>query len=136
MPFVATFIVLAVLGIVDAGYLVRKHRDKKPLACPLNHDCSHVTESKWAKIFGLRNDILGLLFYVSMLAGAVALLFVPLPVAATLAGILLLACAGGLLFSTVLTVIQFTIIKDYCFYCLISAGLTVLLFVNSMALVL
>lgn len=132
--WIATFIVLSVLGIIDAGYLVLKHRERTPLACPLNHDCSHVTESKWSKIFGVRNDILGLLFYVGMLSGAVALLLVPLPLAVTLAGFMLLATAGGLLFSLFLTVIQFAIIKDYCFYCLISAGLTLLLFVNSIAI--
>lgn len=135
MQWIATFIVLSVLGIIDAGYLVWKHRQHQPLACPLNHDCSHVTESKWAKIFGVRNDILGLLFYVGMLGGAVALLFVPVALAATLAWYMFLATAGGLLFSIALMIIQFAIIKDYCFYCLISAGLTIFLFVNSLALV-
>ena len=133
MEFVATFIVLAIGGIADAGYLAYKHRQKKPLACPLDHDCSHVTESKWAAIFGVRNDILGLLYYVGMLGGILLMLTVPV-YAGILRTLLMVGASLGLIFSAFLTVIQFTTIKDYCFYCLISAGLNLLLFINMFAL--
>lgn len=133
MQWIATFIVLAVLGIADAGYLTLKHREKKPLACPLDHDCSHVTESKWATIFGVRNEVLGLLFYVALLVGALLLLTFP-SYAATLRTLFLLATAGGFLFSAFLTMLQFAVIKDYCFYCLISAGINGLLVINAWVL--
>ena len=66
---IASFITIALAGIVDAGYLVWKHYSNKsePLVCPLDHDCSKVTESKWSTIFLVRNEVLGLLFYVVML---------------------------------------------------------------------
>lgn len=132
IQLLASFIVLAVAGIIDAGYLVKQHYRKKPLVCPLDHNCDVVTESKWSTIFGIRNEILGLLYYLSLFAGILLLLFLPglqlLPL------LLLLATLTGLLFSLFLTLIQIFVIKDYCFYCLISAGLSVLLFLNMLVI--
>lgn len=124
MPFLATFIVLAVAGIVDTGYLVYKHRQKKPLVCPINHDCNVVTESRWGNFLGIRNETLGLIFYISLLSlawrGNYSLLFL-------ITGI-------GLLYSLFLVWLQVYVIKNYCFYCLISALISLLLFFNSVYL--
>lgn len=132
IPLFVSFVVLALGGAINSGYLVWKHRQKKPLVCPLNHDCSTVTESKWSHIFYFRNDTLGFLFFVSMFLAAFATLFVPvltmLPLAIIFGGI------GAALFSLFLIYVQFSIIKDYCFYCLISAGITLLLFANALVL--
>ncbi|NCN98638.1 hypothetical protein GW923_00410 [Candidatus Pacearchaeota archaeon] len=59
--------VLSFIGIINSIYLVLKHYKKKPLVCPMNHDCRVVTESKWSKIFIIRNDFLGVIFYFAML---------------------------------------------------------------------
>ena len=133
MQFVATFIVLAMGGIADAGYLSCKHRQKKPLACPLDHDCSPVTESKWARTFGVRNETLGLLYYAIMLAGMLGTLILP-AFAPLLLKLMLLASSGALLFSAFLVGIQFAVIKDYCFYCMISAGINLMMFANTLVL--
>lgn len=127
-----SFVVLAFGGMINSGYLVWKHHQKQPLVCPLNHDCSVVTESKWSHIFYFRNETLGFLFFLSMLVAAFATLFVPsLTILPTL---ILLGMTGALLFSTLLVGLQFLVIKDYCFYCLISAIVTALLFLNGLAL--
>src|SRR3989344_3900107 len=101
--FTASFLTLALAGIADAGYLVWKHyhNTTKPLVCPLDHDCSKVTESKWSTIFWVRNEVLGLLFYVSMLAAGLILFFVSGLVLVSLPLILLmkLAAGFGLIFS-------------------------------------
>jgi len=131
MTFVTTFIVLAVFGLIDAAYLYYEHRqENKSLVCPMDHDCSVVTESKWSTIFGVRNELLGLIFYLGVLLLALSPLVLnvnPEPVK----NLLMLATAGGLLFSVFLTAVQIVSIKDYCFYCLISAAITILLFINS-----
>ncbi len=135
MPFVATFIVLTVSGILDAGYLFLEHKKQKPLVCPLDHDCSVVTESKWSTIFfGIRNELLGLLFYVGIFLGIMATLFVP-QYAPLIYSLLFWGTLIGFLFSLFLVYLQFFVIKNYCFYCMISAGLTLLLFINSLALI-
>ena len=133
--FTASFLTLALAGIADAGYLVWKHyhNTTKPLVCPLDHDCSKVTESKWSTIFWVRNEVLGLLFYVSMLAAGLILFFIPRFVLVSLPLTLLmeLAAGFGLVFSLFLIWVQIYKIKDYCFYCMISALITLLLVVNS-----
>ncbi len=131
--FLVTFIVLVVLGLADTGYLVYKHGKKKPMVCPLDHDCSKVTESKWSSVLGVRNELLGFLFYASLLIGILtALLF---PVFQSIIFLLFfISISIGVLYSLFLVIIQFVVIKDYCFYCLISASLTFLLFFNSLAL--
>ena len=127
--FMTTFIVLTIGGIVNAGYLLVKHYQKKPLVCPLNHDCSKVTESKWGKIFFIRNEVLGLLFFLFLFASILTLIFNPeLSILRTL---ILIAVFFGLLFSIFLVLLQKYVIKDYCFYCLISAIITLLMFFNS-----
>jgi len=121
MPFLATFVVLAIAGIVNAGYLVYKRREEKPLVCPINHDCGAVTESRWSNTLGIRNETLGLLLYIFCLLlawrGNYALLF--------------LVTGVGLLYSIFLVWLQIYVIKNYCFYCLISALIVLLLFLNA-----
>lgn len=130
MTFTATFIALALGGIINSAWLAYQHRKKKPLICPFDHDCSIVTESKWSNFLGVRNEMLGILFFVFMFGAAISFLINPalgvkmfLPVA--------LLASGSVAYSIFLAYIQFFIIKDYCFYCLISALFTALLLINS-----
>ncbi len=117
-----------------ASYLVFKHRQKKPLVCPLNHDCTVVTESRWSTIFfGIRNEILGLLFFAALLGAMVITLLRP-DMKHILFGWMVLVSGGGLVFAVFLVLIQFYTIKDYCFYCLVSVGITLLIFLNSVSL--
>ena len=133
--FTASFITLAIIGMLDAGYLIWKHyqHNAGPLVCPLDHDCSKVTESKWSSIFFIRNEVLGLLFYVSMLAAGIAVFLRPglSLLSFPLALLIKLAAGSGVVFSLFLIWVQIYKIKDYCFYCMISALITLLLFVNS-----
>ena len=68
MSFNITLILLSFLGLVNAVYLTYKHYfTAKPLVCPINHDCNAVLNSRWSNILGIRNEILGVLFYGGML---------------------------------------------------------------------
>ena len=127
VQFVVTLIVLGLLGIINTSYLIWKSRKKQPLVCPIGEDCNAVLNSKWNKIFFIRNDILGLLFYVGVIIGAFLLFF-------DMDGIVktsLISVSGFVvLFSGFLVFVQAKIIKNYCFYCLISALINVLIFLN------
>lgn len=135
MAFLASFLALSIGGIITSGYLVWKHyrKQQQPLVCPLNHDCSIVTESKWSHLFYVRNEVLGLLFYIGMLIAGLGMAFL-----SEYVGLLRLAieisATAGVLFSVFLVFIQIKIIKDYCFYCLISTVINVLLLVNGLAI--
>lgn len=134
-PFIATFLALAICGISIASFLAYKHRVKssQPLVCPLNSRCDVVIESKWSTILGIRNEILGIIFYVGLFAAGICLIFIP---QYTQKILLALVIVGGLgsAFSLLLTYLQFSIIKNYCFYCILSALTAILLWINTIAL--
>ena len=126
-----TLIVLALLGVIDAVYLGWKYVKKEELICPLDGECNKVVNSKWSKFLGIRNELWGVVYYVFVLIfgillalGRVESFVVYL---AVLSGI-------GLAFSVFLVYVQAKIIKTYCFYCLISALLSFLIFLNALAL--
>lgn len=135
IQFVASAIVLAAGGAINAGYLVWKHYQHKPMVCPLNHDCNVITESRWSRIFFVRNEVLGLLFFIGVLAALLASLALP-NYASKLYFLIFWGSAAGTLFSAFLTYLQKYIIKDYCFYCFISAVITLLLLMNSLLFIL
>ena len=124
--FVASLIVLAILGIFDSGYLIKKRVKKQPLTCPINGGCEKVVESKWNAIFFIKNDFLGLFYYILILFLVLYLFFI----SEKLLFITKIVSGASLLFSLFLVFIQAKIIKEYCFYCLISALINLLIFVN------
>ena len=131
--FVITFAVLSFLGVCDASYLTYKHYfNKKPLVCPIGeeHSCSDVVDGKYGKIFFVKNEVLGLLYYLGLFLLVLSAMFTNYT--ATILVLLVVMTACGFLFSLYLLYLQKYIIKEYCFWCLISAGISILLFVNSL----
>lgn len=129
--FVVSLIVLAILGIFDSGYLIKKRVKKQPLTCPINGGCEKVVESKWNSIFLIKNDILGLFYYILILFLVLYLFFI----SEKLLFLTKIISGASLLLSLVLVFIQAKIIKEYCFYCLISALINLLIFVNVLFLI-
>ena len=126
LKFTVSLIVLAILGIFNSGYLIKKRVKKQPLICPINGGCKKVVESKWNAIFFIKNDVLGLFYYILILFLALYLFFISekmLFLTQIISGL-------SLLFSLVLVFIQAKIIREYCFYCLISALINLLIFLN------
>ena len=119
------FIILVIIGIIDSSYLIIKRLKKQPLTCPLNDDCSQVTSSKWSKTLNINNDLLGLIFYCTLF------ILVLIPLTQT---VIFSLTTLGLLFTLYLLYIQKYKLKQFCFYCLISAITTILLFITSLFL--
>ena len=124
---------LSLGGIINTSYLLYQHYKKKPLVCPLDHDCSVVTESKWSKVFFIRNEILGLSFYATLFISLILSIILP-SFSSKIYLFLFILSVIGVAFSIFLVYLQIYKIRDYCFYCLISAFLTLLVFVNSILL--
>lgn len=121
---ISVLIVLSFLGLFDSAYLVWKHYSKEPLLCPINSSgCSKVTESKWSNIFGVRNDALGFIYYMIVLIGAISI-YAGYELKVYLLAISIIA----FLFSLFLIYVQKYVIKEYCFYCLISSLINLLIF--------
>src|SRR3989339_988847 len=128
MIFLIIFIVLIILGLIDSGYLFYKYKTKTSLSCPLHSDCNAVVNSKWGKFMGVKNEVWGMLYYLALLLLSLAFYF-NLQIV-YLRFLLFSLTLSGVLYSIYLVFIQVKKIKEYCLYCLLSALINILLFIN------
>lgn len=126
MLYLFLILFLALSGIVETAYLVKQRKIRERPICFLNEDCSKVLDSRYNKFFGINNDILGLLFYISVFILAIILIvgIGPENILIILLKILVFAAA---LFSAKLTFIQWRVIKSWCAWCVFSAITTFLI---------
>jgi uncharacterized membrane protein len=117
--FVAIYLSLYKLGYIGT------------LACSVG-SCETVQLSKWAALLGVPVAVWGVVFYVAVLAVALAGLSGGL-VDSRRVSLLLVAMTGfGVLFSLWLTWLELFVIHAICTYCVISAILVTILFVISL----
>lgn len=129
----ASLIVLGFIGLIDAIYLSWHYFKKQPLVCPINeHGCNAVIESKYGSAFGIKNEILGVLFYLFVIISALIIFYTPFFVIKI---VLVTATSVSLGFSAYLLYVQKYILRNYCFYCIISALISFLIFLNSLAVI-
>lgn len=128
--FVFSLGLLAILGIINSGHLILERIKRKPLVCPIGGDCNDVLTSKYSKIFFVKNDVLGFLYYVFILV----LAFIISSLSTNLIKYELIISGIALLFSAYLVFVQAKVLRKYCFYCLISALINLLIFLNLLIL--
>lgn len=125
-------IVLAVMGLIDAGYLTWEHYSQVIPPCPANPsiwvDCGVVLRSKYAVMGGVPLAVWGVVNY--------GLLLVWLIVARLTrkfwAKILILGQTFvGLTASIYFVYLQLGVIKSICTYCMVSALVSLILFILS-----
>lgn len=116
----ALLFTVAAIGISEMVYLIRKRIALEKPICPLGEECTTVLNSKYNKLFGIHNDILGFLFYVAISLITAFLVVGVQPVAwwDLLAKVLI---TGGVLFSLFLLFLQWRVIKAWCFWCVLSS---------------
>ena len=118
--------VLSILGVIDSIYLYYKHSKKQPLVCLLNTNCNAVLNSKWSHIFGIRNELFGIAYYSLIFIGSFVLFYNEthfIHISLRLISFL------AMIFSAFLIYLQKYVIKEYCFYCIISAIISLLILV-------
>jgi uncharacterized membrane protein len=103
--------VVALAGILVAGYLTRAHYGDGSLVCPVGGGCETVQESAYAELAGIPVALLGLVAYAVLLA----LILWDAPLARLAAAALALT---GLLFSGYLLAVQAFVIEAFCVWCL------------------
>ncbi len=123
-------LVLSLIGILETSYLIASRKKQKEPVCVIGGSCNTVLESKYNKTLGIHNDILGLIFYISILVlmttPQITTAILPINVAFAInIGILLFGIIPlsiiGALSSLYFTYLQFFKIKSWCFWCLMSA---------------
>ncbi|MDO8663838.1 MAG: vitamin K epoxide reductase family protein, partial [Candidatus Wildermuthbacteria bacterium] len=121
MTALALLFTLSAIGISETVYLIKKRKAGEKPVCIVGDDCRKVLESKYNKILGIHNDILGLVFYI-----AVSVVFAFLVIGFGPLMWLSLAAKSfisvGLIMSSIFTYLQWRVIKAWCFWCLMSAA--------------
>ena len=122
---------LSAVGFLVSFHIYTKKKKADKLVCYVGKDCDKVIHSEYnALIFGIHNEVLGMLYY----GFAITLTVMPFLGIFALAGIQLssvLLVVSGLaaLFSVLLTFIQLFILKEICEYCLVSAAVSIAMFI-------
>ncbi len=130
--FLHILIILAALGGFSlAFYIWHKKQVREKMVCPLNSDCDAVIYSKYAKFFGVPIELIGLLYYsIVAISYAVFLVFPSLSSPLFVFGILVITTTA-FIFSLYLTFIQAFNLRQWCTWCLMSAGLCIVIFVSA-----
>lgn len=112
-------IALALLGLGDSAYLAYEHFGHR-IVC-IGSGCSIVDASIYSGVFGIPISILGLLAYSLILGLAAWSLRATNPLSDYLhLGIFGLTLAGTV-FSAYLTYLEFSVIRAFCTWCMVSA---------------
>ncbi len=109
----AAVALLALAGVVVAGYLTYVHYQPDALICTSGGGCETVQESSYAELAGIPVALLGLLGYVAVLV----LVVWDSELARTLAAAIALTAAG---FAVYLLVLQAFVIDAWCVWCLVN----------------
>ena len=127
--FLNLFLIAAALGgFALAFFIFISKRKAKPIACPMDGHCDDVVRSEFSKFFGVPVEILGMLYYAAAAAAySVFYFYSGLAVPLAVLGMFGLS-SFSFLFSLYLTFIQAFNLRQWCVWCLASAGLSSFIF--------
>ena len=121
-------LLLAFLGLTDAVYLAQHAASGTPLICNIEglSGCNSVAASPYARFFGVPLAEFGVFFYsVLFILAALELVLVD----RLLRRALQVTALIGLIASLYFTFLQAFIISAFCIYCLMSAAITLCVFI-------
>lgn len=106
------------------------HKQKKKLVCVIGDGgCDKVVKSKYSHMFGVDNTKMGMAYYFFIFALAMIHIFYP---SLFFVSFVLLAekfiTGAAALMSVVLTIIQFTVLKQFCEYCTVANIINIAIF--------
>lgn len=119
-------IVLSIIGLGITSYIAISHARNKKVVCPINtNSCNAVLDSEWSTILGIKNEILGLVYYLALIIGV----FLVNNGYSAMLNILKGATTISALYSIFLMLIQTRILKEFCFYCFCTAIINIAIFI-------
>lgn len=120
------WIVLAFIGLIDAGYITVKYYTGGEVACPITGGCSSVLTSTYSQIAGFPVSGYGLIFYTSVLL--LAFLYLDMK-AQWIEKLMPFLGLVGFLFTLWFVYLQIFVIEAICFFCMVSAILATTIFI-------
>ncbi len=119
------------LGVALYIYYTKKHG--KQLVCPVGSDCNVVVNSRYSKFLGVSLEYWGMFYYAVIIAAYVVLIFAPHLLSEFFLSGLIMLTAGAFLFSLYLLFVQAFLLRQWCIWCLLSAMLSIMIFIISLA---
>ncbi len=124
-------ILFSLVGLLIALYLFRKKKALQKPFCPLRADCHTVIQSNYASMFGVPLEYFGIGYYLlSAILYATPFAFNFLDIV-LLKTILIALSVVGAIFSIYLIALQAFVIKSWCSWCVLSATISIILFIIS-----
>lgn len=131
IKFIATvFVLIAFIGFLDSTYLAAKHYQGAPVICSVLEGCDKVTGSQYATIGSIPVALLGVVYYFGILFLALISLFSK--DGEKYFNLLIFIAPIGFLASLWFVYLQIFVIKAICFYCMISAASSTLIFLMAL----
>jgi uncharacterized membrane protein len=116
-------------GFWVSWYIYVKKKKSEPLVCFIGKDCNQVVRSKYNHMFGIPNEVVGMVYYAATAAG-VLLLWNGFTAIFGISVWGALVAAGGIaaVSSLILLAVQAFVLRQWCDYCIASALITLAIF--------
>ena len=121
--------ILSAIGVSTVSYLIGQRLAAERPVCPIGDRCHEVLESKYNRLFfGLHNDVLGFLFFVATASIMAAIVILENPAFTAFAFNAFQMMLGlATIMSLIFFYLQWQVIRAWCFWCLKSTGLVLLM---------
>lgn len=123
----------AINGFGVAFYIYSIKKQHKELVCPIGSDCNVVINSKYSKFLGISLEYFGMFYYALIFSSYIILIFAPNFLSELFLYVLIMFTIGAFLFSLYLLFVQAFILQQWCIWCLLSATLSIVIFIISIA---
>ena len=123
LPLHLIIIACAFAGLGIALYIHHKKRLHEPLVCPIGHACDPVIHSRYSRFLDMPVELLGLIYYTIIVLSYLLFLMRPSFSVSAISIVALSLSFVAFVFSLYLTAVQTFILREWCTWCLISAGL-------------
>ena len=126
-------LIFALAGLWVSLYINYKESKNEQMICRFGEKCNDVLQSKYNRTFGIKNEKLGILYYLLIavlatlvLLGTTSLFSIPLTTA------LFILAIPAFFFSAFLVIIQLFVLKAWCEYCMLSATASLGIFITEL----
>ncbi len=122
---IKTIFLLSLVGLADSVYLTVKHFTHSDINCSIFNECDLVTTSAYSTILDIPVALLGVIFYGLLIA---------LTINKKSLVSLLIISSIGFFASMWFVYVQAFVLESFCLYCIISAGISTMIFILSLIL--
>lgn len=119
-------------GLGVALYIYHTKKNHRDLVCPVGSDCNAVVNSRYSHFLGISVEYYGMVYYSLILIFYVALIFMPQSIPDVLRSAIIMISGAAFLFSLYLLFVQAFILRQWCIWCLLSALLSIIIFIISL----